>query len=363
MRTKNVYVASVLLGIILWSCNKKEDSTTNSVSLKTSINSGVQSLTTAMNAISASPGFQVFTGANEASTKSAEISSSDSLTNSILLADIAGKYDYKANTVKIGHRSIMRFFTKTGDSQQLIVSLPEEKVKAYRTLLRYAPGDSLLKNNYVVTVSDYQFKFNFWGSVDYRLASSVKISDVDAGSLQIQAKNSMNNGYKYSSEFAFPEGYIAKCQYASGDTAISSYSILQGSKTLYEEKRTAIKSSDVTKHRERSYSLLIGNVLIERKIGIGQQASLDSAKVYVDGVLQLKSKVEIVDVSTDITDQSVTSQKRDLKITFDDGTSSTLSELAGKVINDISSLFASMKQVNFASRIVDWIAWDIYTKK
>ncbi len=91
--------------------------------------------------------------------------------------------------------------------------------------------------------------------------------------------------------------------------------------------------------------------------------SLDSAKVYVGGVLQVKSKVEIVDKTTATTDNSVTLMKRELKITFDDGTSATFTELAGKAITDISTLFAAMRQGSFATSIIDWIAWDIYTNK
>ncbi len=364
MKTKNLYLAVVMLGIITWGCNKTNDSlsSVNSVSLKSSINTGVQNLTSAVNSISASPGYQVFTGANDLSTKSGVISPLDTLTQSIGLADIAGIYTYKATKMTRGHMSLMKFFTKTGVSSQMIVSLPESKVNSPRMLLRYTPADTLLANDYTVTVSDYLVKFNLFNSYDYKMASSIKIKDVDAGALQIQSTYGKNNGYMYSSEFDFPDGYSTKYLAASGDTAVSSYSINQGTKTLYQEKLTSIKTSTDLKHRERDYSLTIGNVLIERKLGIGQ--ALDSAKVYVSGVLQLKSKVEIIDTSTDPTvDPTVTNQKRELKITFDDGTTATFSQLAGTVITNINSIFTSMHQVNFATNIVDMIAWDIYTKK
>jgi hypothetical protein len=258
--------------------------------------------------------------------------------------------------------SIMRFFNKTGVSSGMTVRLPEEKVNTWKSLLHYSPTDTLLANNFVVTLSDYQYKFIWFTGYNYQIASSIKIKDVDAGVLKIKSSSSKTNGYKYASEFAFPNGYQIDCQYASGDTAISSYAISKDAKTLYEEKYTAIKSKTDLKHKEKSFSLKIGNVLIERTLGLGH-ASLDSAKVYVGGVLQLKSKVEIVDIVPDVTDQTVTRNKRELKITFDDGTSATFSELAGVAVTDITSLFASMRQVNFATNIIDWIAWDIYTKK
>lgn len=360
MKTGKFYLAVIMLGLVLFGCNRTDDTVTTTESLKTSLTTGVQDLTTAVNSISASAGYQAMSGTS--SLKSAVVSPLDTTTNSILLADIAGVYDYKANTVTKGHNSILRFFTKTGENSQMIVRLPEEKVKAPQKLLRYTASDTLLANNYQVTLSAYQYRFNLVSGWDYKMASSIKIKDVDSGALKIQSSNSKTNGYKYASEFTFPNGFITKCTYASGDTAVSTYAILSGTKTLYEEKYTAIKSATELRHRETSFSLTIGNVLIERQLTKGQ-SSLDSAKVYVSGVLQLKSKVEIVDVVTDATDQSVTHKKRELKITFDDGTSATFSELAGTVIDDISTLFSSMRSVNFATQIIDWIAWDIYSGK
>lgn len=363
METKNLYLA-MMLEFISWNCNKKDEINTssNSESLKTSLNNGVQELTTAMNVISASAGYQVLVSAPDLTSKSAYLSPLDTIKRSIILADIAGEYNYKANTVKKGHISILRFFNKTAESPQMIVRLPEEKVKSWRTLLHFSSGDTLLNNNYVLNLSDYQYKFNWFVSFEYKMASAIKIKDIDVGVLKIQSSNNKTNGYSYASEFAFPNGYATKCQYTSGDTAISGYAITQGTKILYEEKYTAIRNNPESRHREKEFSLTIGNVLIVRK-SISGQASLGSEKVYIGGVLQLKSKVEIVDKTTDPTDKCVSNQKRELKITFDDGTSKTFTELAGAAINNISTLFASMRQVNFAKNVIDWIAWDIYSKK
>src|SRR5690606_22027781 len=102
--------------------------------------------------------------------------------------------------------------------------------------------------------------------------------------------------------------------------------------------------------------LTIGDVQIVRKAGPN---SLDSAKVYVLGVLQATAKVELVDVtSTDATEVSVTNHKREIKITFEDGTSKTISELLGTSIETIRNLFLSLRKSYFATSIVDRIAWD-----
>jgi len=97
--------------------------------------------------------------------------------------------------------------------------------------------------------------------------------------------------------------------------------------------------------------------------------SLNSAKVYVADILQKNAKVEIVDItdstsnSTEDLDNCVMNYKRELKITFDDGTSSTISELLGTSVDTIRNLFASLRQASFSTAIIDWIAWNIYTNK
>ena len=335
---------------------------------RSNFNAIVQALNTAVNKISASNGYQVLasstsTSANSASyVKSSVVAAYDSTYKSILLADIAGIYDFKASE-KRGPQSALRLFTKTGTSNLMIVRLPESKVKNPNALLRYSPADTALTNDYVISLTKYQDYFKNANTWDYEMASNINIKNIDAGALAIQSSNSTVNGYKYASEFVFTDGYKASCTYASGDTAIANYAINDGSKVLYSEKYTAIRGSKTSKHREQKYSLTIGNVEIVRGMG---KAGLDSTKVYVGGVLQTSAKIEIVDIdasTADGTDNSVINHKRELKITFDDGTSSTISELLGTSVTTIRTLFASLRQSSFAVGIIDWIAWDIYTNK
>ena len=369
MKTKNFYLVVMVLGLIAWSCNKTDilKAPGTQVSLKSAITSGVQDLSTAVSAITTSAGYQVVNGPADLLTKSVLISPWDTVTHSILLADVAGIYDYKAVSYRRMFMQMMRFFNKTKDTTVMVVRLPEEKVKGSRKLFSYNPADTLLSNNYKITVSDYKFIFSHTVGSSYEMASAINIKGVNAGTYKIQYTKNKVTGYHFGSEFDFPNGYITKTYYTPGDTAISDYSISNGTKILYEEKYTAIKSAaSGDRHREKEFSLTIGDVMIVRQLG-HQQASLDSAKVYVGGVLQLKSKVEIIDDSTnptvDPTDNCFTNHKRDLKITFDDGTTKTLSELAGTVITNIGDLFTSLRQANFGTAIIDMIAWDIYFKK
>ena len=369
MKTKISFVVVLMVGILSWSCNKTDNLKTPQaqVSLKSALTQGVQQLTTAVSAITTSTGYQVVTGPADLMTKDAVVSPFDTITRTILLADIAGIYDYKAVLFRRGFMPVMRFFNKAADTTVMVVRLPEEKIKGSRSLLHYAASDTLLANNYQITVTDYQFIFNHSTGTTYQMASKTKIKGIEAGVFKIQSSHNKTTGYHFASEFDFPNGYITKCYYTPGDTAISVYAISDGTKTLYEEKYTAIKTSTSNRHREKEFSLTIGDVMIVRQLG-HTQASLDSAKVYVAGVLQTKAKVEIVDKATgtppvDDVDKCVSNKQRELKITFDDGTSKTFTELAGSVITDISSLFASLRQANFGTAIVDWIAWDIYYKK
>jgi hypothetical protein len=364
MKVKSLILSVAFLSVISWNCSKSGDLTSleGQGTLKSAVSLGMQDLATAVQAITTSASYQVISGPSDLTTKSLSVSLLDTVQHSILLSDIAGVYDYKATAVAGTNGAMLRFFNKTAESSLMVVRMPEEKVKASKGLLHYTPADTLLVNNYVVSLSDYQYRFRYYNGWTYQMASSIKIKDVDAGVLKIATSNDKTAGYHFSSEFNFPSGYVTKCTYTSGDTAISDYAITKGTKVYYEEKYVAIKTSSELKHRETEFSLTIGEVLIVRKLD-RTQTSLDSAKVYVSGVLQTKSKVEIVDKTTDTTDKCITGQKRELKITFDDGTSKTFTELAGGVITDISTMFASVRQANFSTAIIDWIAWDIYTNK
>ena len=365
MKTTNYFLALILLSFVTWSCTTSDDLSQGT--LKTSINKNVQELTTAMNAISSSASYKVLTNSDLEAGPSYVKSASDLTVtpiDSIMLSDITGVYEYNRshNTYKKWQLSMLNFFTKSADNDtQMIVKLPEEKVLKPRTLLFYTPADTLLTNNYVFTLNDYVYKFNryLW---DYKMASTINIKDVAAGDLKIQSGYNRNDGYHFASEFAFPGGAVAKCDYANGDTAVATYAISDGTKTLYEEKYTSINNKLLRRHRENSYSLTVGDIQIVRTLG---KNSLDSAKVYVAGVLQVNSKVEVVDIATttDSTEVCLTNQKRELKITFDDGTSSTMTQLLGATMLDIRKLFVSLRQTYFATSVVDWIAWDIYRSK
>jgi len=366
MKTKSFYLGLALLSFMTWSCTSQDGSSNQS--LKTSINASAQSLTTAMTSITSSPGYGVLSNSGLASSpsmvRSSAAASMTTITDTISLSQIAGIYDYKATKYKKWRPELFNFFSKTGTSSDFIVRLPESKVKNPRTLFQYLAADTALVNNYVIDVSKYRYVYGgfLW---NYNLASNITVSNVNVGALSVQSSRNKTSGQNFVSDFMFTNGYDAKLQYSTGDTILSVYSISKGVTTLFQEKFTSIK--DLTSHhREKLYSLTIGNVQVLRNPTSGNNG-LDSARVYLGGVLQTKAKVKIIDTASSSTDEntefSVIGHNRDLQITFDDGTVTTVSQLLSTTITDVRTLFLSLRQVYFATNVVDWVAWDVLMNK
>jgi len=354
MKRNALYLFAVLLvSIFSFKCNNESD-LTKEQTLKESISTGVQNVKTAMSEISSNAGYQVLTVSNS-TVKS--LTSTDSLyTNSVMLSAISGIYNYKPSLVKTPWGfSISSFFTKSGTSNLFVIKMPEEKVKDPRTFKHFLLSDTALTNNYVVTVSDYQYRYTPFVGYDYKNTSNINIKNVDAGKLVIKNNVKFLKGFSFNSEYTFTNGYVTKCQTVSGDTTISVYSISKDNKVLFEEKFVAIRKDSAFRHGEREYTLTIGNVSIIRT------DKFETAKVFVDGVLQANAKVEIVDAAIDPENQSIC-KKREIKITFEDGTSTTVSQLAGGAITDITTLFTGLRQVFFATNVVDLVAYEIYKK-
>lgn len=363
MKTKVLFANVIVTAVLFSACNTEAELPENA-SLKNSINTSIETLATAVNKISSSSDFKLLSELNESansqvsSTQYAPTAQADSI--NIKLADISGIYEYSPNRVKKGQSNIMRFFERTADNDIMIVKLPVEKVKNPRILFNYLPGDTTLTNNFEATVNNYSYTSSRYQGREYLVSSAFSIDQTPIGSFQISYLRNKTNGYNYLSQYDLASGYSVKYQENSGDTAVSVYSISEQSTILFEEKTSAYKVSGDNRHRERVYSLTIGNVQIVRSQG---KNSLDSAKVYVNGILQNSATVAIIVNSPDSTDQSLTHKKRDIKITFDDGTSTTIRELTATTIDNISAIFKAVKQAYFATDIIDRIAWNIYYHK
>ncbi|MBA4321224.1 MAG: hypothetical protein C0408_00255 [Odoribacter sp.] len=348
-QVKNIFIL-VFLGALMWGCTKN-DGILNNESLKLVVNQSAMNLNSAMDAISSSKAFSILT-VSDGTLKSATIA--DSVYRVYIPLDlIKGVYDYKPvpKTDRWGW-SLMKYFNKTADNSKMIVRMPLKKVQNPRSLRFYSPADSALTNNFSIAVSDYHNNYNSYWDYDYFLASEISIDNVVAGNLNIKSIVKPKYVIDYASQYVFSGSYTASYRYLSGDTTVSSFTITGDNKVLYEEKLLTIKKDSVWFSREHQYILSIGDVQIIRKSGIGK------AEVLVNGVLQPNAIVEIVDREED--SEASVCKKRDIRITFEDGTTTTISALIGKSIDNIKTLFNSLHQVYFAAYVVDWIAYDVY---
>ncbi|MFN8241632.1 MAG: hypothetical protein U0X39_12895 [Bacteroidales bacterium] len=347
-----VLFVAVMAG--LFSGCSKNGNYPESASLKLAINQGALELNTAVSKISSSQTFSVLT-ADAGTLKSATISDSTYRVY-IPLEKISGVYEYKPKAVydRWG-LSLIRFFNRTADNSHMIVKMPLRKVKSPRTVSHYSPADTTLENNFMIDVSDYHNNYNSYHDYDYILDSKITIDDTEAGSLYIKSNVSPENGTDYTSNYTFTGSYKAEYKYLSGDTTVSSFSILDGTKTLYEEKRLTFKSDSSKFGREHIYILTIGDVTITRN------HSDHTVQVAVNGVVQPGATVTVVDREDD--EEASVCKKREVQITFEDGTTATISELISSSVDNIRTIFQSLHQVYFAAYVVDWIAYDIYYER
>ena len=371
MKTKFWLTTIILSVLFLNACDsgmelKNEDpgSAENQKSLKVSLSESVGDLTNAVNLISNSEEFKLLGKISLADQQNASGAQyapdhrNDSV--KILLADISGVYEYSWKRVKRPTFGLLRYFDRTADNDHLIVRLPVQKVRDYFYLFIHRPNDTTLTNNFEADVHDYMLFRSYEKGLDYRLGANLTIDSANIGAVTIQSTRNKVNGINYLSEYNLGNGFTVSNRENSGDTAVSVYSISKEGKILYEENISTYRINTENRRRERIYSLTIGDVKIVRAMGPN---SLDSAKVYVAGVLQVNAKVEIVINETEGLEPGLTNKKRDVKITFDDGTSTTIRELTGNTIENITEIFKSVRQAGFAKQIVDRIAANIYWTK
>jgi hypothetical protein len=354
MKTINrISLAMFFASAVLWGCTDKTE-TDLPVSLKQEVSQSTSDLNTAITTISSSDAFNILTMGNNA-VKSASVGVA-AYKVYIPLDSIKGLYEYKPATKpdRWGW-SLVKFFKKTADNSKMTVKMPLSKVKNPWTLRHYSPADSSMANNFQISVSDYHNNYNSFWDYDYVNTAEISIDNKVAGNLNIKSLVSPASGTQYASSYAFSGSYTAKYAYnfSKKDTTVSSFSILSGSKLLYEEKFVTVKNDTARFGRETRYTLTIGNVSVVRKAG--------KASVYVNGILQPKATVTVVDKAAD--PEASVCHKRDIQITFEDGTKATISELISKSIDNIATLFDSLHSVFFSAYVVDWIAYDIYYQR
>ncbi len=352
MKTQGrIIAAAAILSILVWGC-AKNDSNPDSNSLKQSITGSSANLNKAMEAITSSPAYTILT-VNDGSFKNSGSMADSAYRDYISIAKIKGVYEYKYS-VKPDKWGIplISFFNRTADDAKMIVRLPLVKVQNPRLLRHFSPSDTALTNNFEIAVSDYHNNYNNYHDFDYALSSEISVNNAVAGNLNINSLVGPQKGIHYMAQYAFSGSYTAKYMYDSGDTSVSSFTISENNAVLYQEKLMTIRNDTARFGREFQYWLTIGNVQIVKRSGTVKP------EIYLNGVLQPNATVKIIDHAAD--PEASVCRKRDIQITFEDGTTTTVSALIGTSVANIKTLFESLHQVYFAAYIVDWMAYDIY---
>lgn len=338
---KRLYLISLLIiSVLVWGCSKDD---IRNRDLKSSLEKSVSDINTAISKISTSKGFEML-GANIGTLKS-----ETEFNDSISLDLVAGIYDFKPDLYHHHNYFIpFRLFKKTGESDNMVVNLPQKLVYHPRYLHNLYAPDSLLKNNFTITATDYHYYYTWFNKFDYALSAGFTLDSEDLGEMEVKSSGERESGRSYSSKYTFVEGYNVSVSYQRGDTSISTFALAEGEDTLMKE--TVIRIGHDFHKREKLYILTLGNVEIRRGTGI------DSIQVYLDGVLQATAGARIEDEE----EEGSVCHHRDILLTFDDGTTANLSDLIQPAREVLKTLSDSLHSMNFSKNIVDYIAFSIY---
>jgi hypothetical protein len=338
---KNIIASVVIIGLIAWSCSKVE---TGSDGLKQSIEKGVANISYAVSKISGTTGYQLLS-MNDASAKSDMI-----FNDSINMNMVSGIYDFQPDTIRqFHHFTPYNLFKRTGDSENMVVNLPEMMVFHPKYLHFFEPVDKVYPNNFTITATDYHLYYNWWHNYEYKLTAGLTLDNENAGTMDVYSTYNSFHNPSCVSQFNFSNGYNISEMWQGGDTATSSFFLAKDNDTLFMERNLFIWH-DFHK-REKQYDLTIGDVQIKKSTGV------DSLQVFVGGVLQQHAARILTDDSD--TTGSVC-HKRDILLTFDDGTTAKLSDFIDPVREQLKTLRESLHNMYFAKHIVDYIAFSIY---
>jgi hypothetical protein len=344
---RKIIAISIVFGLIGWSCSKMETSPSQ-LGLKQAIEKNTAVINSAVNSIASTEGYKLLSLSDNSAAKDlTETTFKDSITLSL----VAGIYDYQFDTIPMHHNFNFpfRLFKKTGTSNMMIVNLPQRLIFHPHYLHSFNKPDSVLVNDFKISASDYHFYYNSWNNLDYKLTAGLALKSVDLGSFDISCVSTSFSNRSNSSKYTFTGGYSISTSWLTGDTTKSSFALLKDNNALLKE--TTLFTGNSMHKREKQYDLAIGNIEIKRGFGI------DSIQVFMDGVLQKKAGAKVVD-DTD-TNGSICN-KRDILLTFDDGTTTKLSALIAPALTDLKTLVSSLHDMYFAENVVDYIALNIF---
>jgi hypothetical protein len=341
---KNLIFSIIILAIAAWQCSRTDQESSQNLNLKESISQSAEKINIAFEKISASKGYQLLS-LSEVSAKS-----DYDFHDSIDLELVAGVYDFMPDSV-MRHNNFFpfRLFSKTGPSSELIVNLPQSLVFHPRRLHFFAHSDSTLINDFTIDATDYHFYYTIWNASDYKLIASFSLNSENIGDLDMFSTWRTGSDNKFSTDFKFPEGYSVIRSGQTGDTTRMIFALARGTDTLLKEDVRFVGHG--FQRKERQYTLGIGNVTLKKASGI------DSIQVYLNGILQKKAAAKTLDYGDY---NSSICNKRDIVLTFDDGTTQKLSDLISPALTTLRSLSQGLGEMYLSKHVIDYIALSIY---
>jgi hypothetical protein len=337
---KSVLTIAIISSIMAWSCSRFE---TEKLNLKQSVENSVADVNNAIHHISETKGYEIL------SADAAPLKSESDFRDSITLDMIAGIYDFQPDFNHHQFFTPYRLFERTGESDLMVVNLPQKLVLHPGSMHSLQASDSTLENDFTITASAYNFFYTWFSEFDYTLNAGFELESEDLGRFAVLAAGNEDSGSSYFSEYTFTEGYTIGVGFESGDSSVSSFVLADGDDILLKE--THIKVRQGFHKRERLYILTIGNVEVRRGMAI------DSIQVFLDGELQKEAGAKITD---DTGSDGSFCHRRDILLTFDDGTTMNISELLAPSREILRTLYDSLHGMKVAKHIVDYIAFSIY---
>lgn len=372
---RNIVAVGVLLffSAALFSCSDNSDNNPEKgLSLKESLKEKTASLSTAVDEITNSKGFEIIT-LSEPNTVAGTVKQGDDdsmFSANITLGDVLGIYEYEAGIPAETTDTKMNYwmqnmFTKTGESEEFIIKLPKEKAGNPWKLYMQEEGDDALVNDFVITTTQYNYSlslgedFQFSNLVD----ASIAIEDEPAGELYVDWSIGSDMGFNYESKFSFTDDYSVGIEFSHGETFSYEYNLKQADDVLFMEKVEFTKGTEATENTEKieasiEYTLAIGIIKIVKN------SAKDSYEVYRDGVLEEGAIIELLHNNTKTTVEEEDGEELafcrkgiDLKITFADESVVILSELLGEdTLNKMAEVFSSMHDMYFVKHVVNKVA-------
>lgn len=360
---RNIVAVGALLffSAVLFSCSESSDNNPEKgLSLEESLKEKTASLSTAVNEITSSKGFDIVT-MNDPNTKNGTEEGDDDtmFSASITLDDVKGVYEYEPSIpaetteTKMGYW-MMNMFAKTAESEEFIIKLPKEKAGNPWKLYEQEDGDDALVNDFVITTSQYNYSFSVGEGYHFSnlVDASITVEDEPAGELYVDWSIGSDMGFEYESKFTFTDDYSVGVEFSHGENLSYAYNLKMGEEILFMEEVKFTKG-DGENHGSFEYALSIGIIKIVKN------SSSDDYQVYRDGVLEEGAIIEVITETEGSEELEVAFCKKglDLKITFADESVVVLSELLGEdTLDKMAEIFSSMYDMYFVNHVVNKVA-------